>query len=327
MAEALSEHDTVYALAAAPDYLNGGRCFAARASGLYVSEDGARTWRDAYHSLQLQTPLTTAAVALSPQYRRDGLGPADGKGTLYAGALGGILRSVDGGDTWTVATLPTPPPYVISIVVSPNYEEDGLAFAGTMEDGVFRSWDRGASWAAWNFGLLDLNVYALAISPDFAHDETLYAGTESGIFRSTNGGRAWREVPFPMEYAPVLALALSPSFDVDGVIFAGTESHGVFHSDDGGATWGNVFAWEEPPAVNQLLLAADFSDSRSIIALAGLAVCHSSDGGLTWRELPIGERLDAAPTCVLTPRGHEQGAPLLIGLEDGRVLVTAISAY
>ena len=313
MAENHAERDSVYGLAATPDFLEGGRCYAARASGLYVSADGGRSWRDAYRSLALKTPLTTAAVALAPQ--------TGGEQTVFAGVLGGILRSADSGERWTTATLPSPPPYVIAIAVSPDFEQDGLVFAATIEDGVFRSWDRGASWAAWNFGLLDLNVYALEISPHFGRDQMLYAGTESGIFCSTNGGRAWREVPFPMEAAPVLSLAISPVFSTDGVLFAGTESSGLFRSDDRGASWVAVRGWEGGAPVNQLLIAESGAGGWGIVALTGSSVRHSTDGGTRWANLPITDLPDAAPTYICAPQGLATGASLLIGLEDGRVIV------
>ena len=194
--------DLVYALAASPTFADDGLCFAACLSGLRRSTDGGHTWHNAYASLALQAPLSATSVAFSPDFGEDR--------TVFAGALGGVLRSHDGGQSWVVAGLPAPPPFVTGLVVSPHFREDGLLFAGTMEDGVLRSWDRGISWAAWNFGLLDLNVLALAISPGFGEDETLFVGVESGVFRSTNGGRAWRETAFPMECAPVLSLALSP---------------------------------------------------------------------------------------------------------------------
>ncbi len=119
-----------------------------------------------------------------------------------------------------------PPPFVHSLAVSPQFAQDGVVLAGTMEDGVFRSGDRGAQWAAWNFGLLDLSVLCLSMSPAYADDETVFAGTDSGIFRSMNGGRAWRELEFPPDWAPVLSLALSPGFGADGMLFAGTEFGG-----------------------------------------------------------------------------------------------------
>ena len=56
--------DVVYSLAALPDLVPAERgvCFAARPTGLYCSQDGGRTWADAYASLELEAQLTTAAV-------------------------------------------------------------------------------------------------------------------------------------------------------------------------------------------------------------------------------------------------------------------------
>ena len=68
--EALTE-DYVYALAASPSFAQDGICFAARRSGLYRSDDGGITWRSAYGSLDLEVPLTTLAVAVSPAFESD----------------------------------------------------------------------------------------------------------------------------------------------------------------------------------------------------------------------------------------------------------------
>lgn len=106
---------------------------------------------------ELETPLTTVAVAVSPNFEADR--------SVFAGVAGGILRSIDGGHNWYIASLSSPPPFVLTLVVSPNFAHDGTLLAGTMEDGVFRWGDRGEYWAAWNFGLLDLNVLCMAISP------------------------------------------------------------------------------------------------------------------------------------------------------------------
>jgi len=180
--------EIVYDLAVSPDFEEDGLCFAARASGLYRSEDGGRSWQDAYASLELSAALTTSVVVVSPGFETDR--------SVFAGVPGGVLRSADAGQSWQVASFPPPAPFVSSLVISPNYARDGTLFVGTLEDGVFRSGDRGTHWAAWNFGLLDLNVLALGVSPDYGRDETLFAGPERGIFRRRNGGRAWREVDF-----------------------------------------------------------------------------------------------------------------------------------
>ncbi|MBM4464343.1 MAG: hypothetical protein FJ014_02045 [Chloroflexi bacterium] len=312
MAENTGTQDIVYSLAASPAFDRDGLCFAARASGLYRSEDGGLTWQDAYASLELDAALPTAAVAVSPDF------PADG--CVFAGVSGAILRSLDGGHSWFVTRLPSPPPFVLALAVSPDFAHDGTLLAGTLEDGVFRSGDRGAPWAAWNFGLLDLSVLCLAISPDFAHDETLFAGTESGIFRSTNGGRAWREVDFSTEATLVLTLALSPNYANDGVLFAGMESRGLFRSEDRGHHWARLGEFIVTEAVNGLILSPRFPAQPHVLVVQGDTLLVSRDGGHNWSPWQAGWSAHQDIASVIAPQGLDPGAPLLVGLVGGDVL-------
>jgi photosystem II stability/assembly factor-like uncharacterized protein len=313
MAEENQIQDIVYALAASPGFEQDGVCFAARPAGLFRSDDGGLTWHGAYASLELEAPLTTAAVEVSPSFESDQ--------SLFAGVAGGVLRSVDGGQSWDVVSLPSPPPFVSSLVVSPNFAHDGTVLAGTLEDGAFRSGDRGQHWAAWNFGLLDLNILAMAISPDFANDETLFVGTESGIFRSTNGGRAWREVDFSPDLAPVLSLAMSPNYAADGVLFAGTESFGLFHSDDRGRTWQRLAEKLVSDTVNTILLAPEYPAQSDVLILTSDALLISRDGGHSWSDWPeSGLATKRGLASVAAPQGLYPGSPLLVGLFDGDVL-------
>jgi photosystem II stability/assembly factor-like uncharacterized protein len=303
----------VHALATSPAFERDGVCFAARPSGLYGSHDGGQSWQSAYGSLALTAPLTTSAVAFSPSFAADQ--------TLFAGVPGAILRSGDGGRSWFVTPLPSPPPFVSSLVVSPGFVHDGIVLAGTMEDGVFRSGDRGVHWAAWNFGLLDLNVLCLAISPAFAEDETVFAGTDSGVFWSTNGGRAWREVDFSADLAPVLSLALSPSFSSLGVLFAGTESCGLHTSPDRGRSWTWLGEGVIAGAVNAILLSPEFPDRPEILVSLADALLVSRDGGQTWSDWNPEFDVRQTVTALAAPLGLGLNAPLLVGLEDGQVRV------
>jgi photosystem II stability/assembly factor-like uncharacterized protein len=312
MTEETQLEDIVYALAASPAFEQDGLCFAARPTGLYRSQDGGHTWENAYGSLELTAALTTPAVIISPAFETDH--------SVFAGVPGGVLRSADGGQTWNVAGFPSPPPFVSTLAISPNFARDGTIFAGTLEDGIFRSGDRGRTWAAWNFGLLDLNVLALATSPDYAQDETLFAGTESGIFRSANGGRAWREVNFPIDWAPVLSLALSSSYPQDGLIFAGTEAHGLFRSQDGGATWERLAEESITDAVNIILLAPEYPAQPDVLVLHEDRLLVSRDGGETWADWKTDVSIEEVVASVAAPQGLAPGVPLLIGLMDGTVL-------
>jgi photosystem II stability/assembly factor-like uncharacterized protein len=314
MADETPTEDTVFALAASPDFAADRTIYAARTSGLYRSTDGGATWQPAYGSLSLQSDLVTSAVAVSPDFVRDR--------TVFAGASGGIVCSYDAGRTWHVITLPTPPSLISCLAFSPTYADDGVAFLGTMEDGVYRSADRGQSWARWNFGLFDLRVLALAVSPDFSHDETVFAGVETGIYISKSGGRSWRPLSFPDEAAPVMCLAVAPGFAQDGIIWAGTDSAGLWASADRGKTWQRSGEETLQESVNALIISQRLSSDRQLLALAteGLFVTH--DGGESWPPLEAELLAELEPMAVIAPDGIE-GA-LLVGLADGRVIRLAV---
>jgi hypothetical protein len=312
--------DFIYALAAptTAQKAEKGSLFAARASGLYRSKDGGRTWQEAFATLfSPGQHLPASSVALSPDFDRDH--------QVFAGVPGGVVRSSDGGKTWRSAIFPPPAPVVVSLVVSPNFSQDDTLFAGTAEDGVFISTDGGRSWAAWNFGLLDANILCLAISPDFARDETLYAGATTGLFVSTNGGRAWREVELPADMAAVLSLAVSPGFAGDHTAFAGTEENGLFRGSPdlnlAGMRWEPIGAGLIEP-VNSICLAPDFPQSPELLALQGGQLCWSGDGGATFRpwERP-GLAADLEVLALAAPGGFSPQKPVLVGGVDGEVRV------
>jgi photosystem II stability/assembly factor-like uncharacterized protein len=301
--------DLVFAMAAIPGCQPGisGRVFAARNSGLYVSEDGGRSWGYALEQIGLTEPMPITCLAVTPISTE--------VGHVFAGAPGGIFRSTDSGRNWHVILLPTPPPTVSALATSPNYAEDQTLFAGTVEDGIFISRDSGRSFSTWNFGLLDLNVMSLAISPDFARDETIYAGTETGIFRSTNGGRAWRDIDVPFGYDAVLSLAITNGFSADDStrLVAGTENHGLWSSSDGGETW---LAWpvdETNEPVNAILPGPL---GLTVVTNAGLF--HSSGSGGKWKSLLPAEDQDRQPIAVLPASGQTT----LVSFADGEIALT-----
>lgn len=246
--------DYIYDIVMAPD----GSAYAARHSGLY-RHDGAE-WVYAYNNLDVEAdgPMVTTAVAIAHD------------GTIFAGGPGGILRSEDNGASWHITPLPPPASTITRLVFSPNYIEDGAAFAGSTEDGMFNTQDRGMSWARWNFGLLDLSILSIAIaSPD-----TLYAGTETGLYRSTNGGRAWRDMGFPEDLCPVLSLAVCNNGD----LLIGTEGGAIYRNGTPPIPVGTLDA-----PVNALEVLPD----GRIVALLANSVLISTDDAASWERLDL----------------------------------------
>ena len=289
--------DYNYTLAASPDLSNDGTIFAAKRSGLYRSTDYGQSWVFAYQSLGLEVALPTTALALSPNYPDDQ--------TVYAAVEGNVMRSTDGGDTWQYAELAQPAPLVSVLSITPDYPEEGLLLAGTLDDGIIRSTNHSATWHRWNFGLFDPHIYAL----NFVPDGSILAGAGSGIFRSTNGGRAWREVDFPMDLAPVISLGTT-----NEVIYAGTEQNGLHISRDGGDTWKQLASDTIQGAVIQI-----FTDHSDILVVLDDRIYFSGNEGKSWVPR-TGIAIQSAISNVAAPLGLSPEYPLWLGLSNGEII-------
>jgi photosystem II stability/assembly factor-like uncharacterized protein len=265
-----------------------------------------------YDSLNPQSPITTPSVCLSPEFFSDR--------SIFAGAIGGVLRSTNGGQDWNMVILPNPPPTITNLIISPNFKRDGVLLAGTLEDGILRSNDRGQRWAAWNFGLLDLRILSMVISPGFAEDETIYVGTELGIYRSTNGGRAWREVILPIENAVIICLAVSPAYQKDGTLLAGTESGDLVLSEDIGDTWRQLQIPTTDSPINAILLSQEFPLNPEIMILTADGIFFSENLDRAWKSRYLGVDFNMGSSCISAPLGLKEDAPVLIGLGDGTIL-------
>lgn len=298
--------DFVYALAVPAKSGQSGICFVARQSGLYFSEDEGNNWQNAYAVLNLDAPLPTTCLALSPDFERDAC--------LFAGVPGHVMRSEDGGKNWSAVALPYVSSLPTALAISPNFTKDGALLIATNEDGVLRSTDRGLSWASWNFGLLDFNVLSLAISPNFARDETAYAGTSSGLFCSHTGGKAWKELSLPVGYVPVLSLAISPDFERDGTLLVGTEADGLFLSPDRGQSWRHLGAEMIQGMVSQIVLAPGYPARNEIFVAHENTILRSDDAGETWSVL-----FEDEIACLAAFQDENGGVSLLVGLVNGLI--------
>ena len=304
--------DSVYSFAASPEFSKDKNIFAARGSGLYSSDDGGKSWQFTLESLELEASLAISCVALAPNFAE--------MPHVFAAGPGGVLRSRDGGKTWYVAMLPSPPPFITDLTVSPNYAKDGIVFATTMDDGVFRSSNRGVDWTAWNFGLFDLHLLSIAVSPNFAEDKNVFLGTESGIFHSVNGGLGWRELDFRIEHAPVLSLTCSPYFSEDNLLFAGTEGAGMFYSKDRGGSWVLAAGEEQVGSVNSILVSKDFLEEPCIVIANGESIILSRDRGQTWQPWRENQQFDDLIMSIVAPESICSGSKLLVGLANGQIL-------
>ena len=168
------------------DPADSRRLFAGTDSGVAVSTDGGRQWREA---------------GLSARAVRVLLGePA---GTLYAGTEDGLSATDDAGRTWREENLGLAARDLRALARDPR---TGTLYAGAF-GGLFRRPPGRTEWEPAAEDLPDLNIRALAVDPA----GSLYAGTAgAGVFRSDDGGRTWRAASRGLAHPVVLALLVGP---------------------------------------------------------------------------------------------------------------------
>ena len=241
------------------------------------------------------------AMAISPAYASDQ--------TLFVGTFGtGVLKSTDGGATWSIMRRGMMAQRMTALAVSPNFAADRTVYSASGGPGIFASTDGGLTWHnrnAQTFSLLD--TYALAISPNFASDRTLFAGNHmgmgsgrNGIARTTDGGLSWSNPETGLENKNVRALAISPNYATDRTVFAGTlckdfptcaDSYvtGVFKSTDGGNTWARALSGLPKKGIYALAVSPNYAADQTVFA--GMwegGVYKSTNGGASWANASSG---------------------------------------
>jgi photosystem II stability/assembly factor-like uncharacterized protein len=231
--------------------------------GVWKTIDGGANWTPI---TDFQPSLAIEALAIAPSNPDvvyAGTGEENPNAGAYFGA--GLLKSSDGGATWTVE----PGPFV--------------AASGAPTGNA-----RIASLAVHP---LDERVVVAGV------DGFGTAGIASGIYRSTDGGATWTVVK------TTAAAVLSLQFDATGsTAFASVYQGGVLKSVDGGATWSPSNGTSRPlPLTAAFRVMVSFSRSKPLVVYAALdyyppaplphqtSIYKSRDGGQNWDHLPAAD--------------------------------------
>jgi photosystem II stability/assembly factor-like uncharacterized protein len=275
----------------AVDHFDSQRIVITAGIGVYLSTDGGAHWSELLQGLDR---IAADRVLFAPSEPN----------VLYVGAVAGVIRTDDYGQTWRTADVG---PTNVTALAIDSQDSDRL-FAASLSDGVFRSADGGESWVVASDGLpvvpsspeIHLPVLSLAIHP--TQPSFVYAGTARGgsIYRSTNGGDSWSAMPLGISAHVVRAFAMDPA---DGrPLYAALEYEGLLRSTDGGDSWSHAHSGLVGSAVESLLVRP--GSAKVVVAgTVGQGIFRSTDAAATWQRTGLaGMRIDGLSSVPGAPQ-------------------------
>jgi photosystem II stability/assembly factor-like uncharacterized protein len=207
---------------------------------LFRSEDGGEHWRRlptdlGADAVRMDFPTRTIAVAIDPSQPQH----------LYVGLeVGGVIRSLDNGETWQTVNAGLAPSVgrldVHGVQVSAARPDTVFI---SVREGLFCSRDRGDHWQPLDLHRFSPITYCrdLRVAP---HDPRLLyvslgraaRSVEGALLRSHDLGETWRRVDRGLTpKSTMMAVALTAR--QPAVIYCAARDGEVFGSHDDGATW------------------------------------------------------------------------------------------
>ena len=229
--------------------------------GIYKTTDGGKSWKKVYSApAPFETRAGCGDLAIDPsdpnvlyatlyaRLRRPwvftyGAAATDGKD------IGGVLKSTDGGATWTklAGGLPTMtgriglavyaknPKTVFALVQSDAGGTSDIDDPYSKAGGVFRSDDAGATWTRQS-KLDPRPFYFSQIRVDPTNDKRVYV-LGFMLHVSDDGGKTWREDRFKNVHSDNHALAIDPRMPKRMLL--GTDG-GLYESYNGAEGWAHL---------------------------------------------------------------------------------------
>lgn len=247
---------------------------------LWRTANGGRAWR-----------LVTANY---PVRRTESLA-IDLNSRVLAAGVGGLVASVDGGQSWTSLNTGLPrfqgTVHAFGLALAPSDPRVLYVQAITVKGyaRIFASRDGGASWYAAGGSIPYCGAGVLAVHP--RQPSVVYFGCSTGVFVSRNGGQKWQATGGPLQGLAVVAIAADPARPKR--LYAAVQPlwpppyHFFWVSNDAGAHWkAGGDGLQEAEQFEQIIAIAPSPHSAGTVLVGdGIGrLLRSTDAGLTFQQ-------------------------------------------
>jgi photosystem II stability/assembly factor-like uncharacterized protein len=252
--------------------------------GVWKSTNSGATWAPKF---DFQPTLSVGDIAIDPK-KTNVLYVATsdpfGYGIPFWGGTYsvGIMKSINGGNTWTHTALNWPVSQNRTIRRLVMHPTDAKILLAATSAGLYRTADGGVTWIQ----ILPASTYDV----EFQHNNgAIVYATTNQVLKSTNAGASFN---------PLTASCTGSRYNIEiarsnpNVLYTLCTNGSVQKSTDAGATWAAVTA---PGATlygyYDNVLAVSPVDEK-MVYVAGFNIRRSTDGGSTWSAVPVAGHVD-----------------------------------
>jgi photosystem II stability/assembly factor-like uncharacterized protein len=269
----------------------------APAGGLWKTTDGGTTWSTNTDNLPV---LGISDIAINPSNPNIiYIATGDGDNTVNMGDTKsvGVLKSTDGGATWSTTGLNLSLSSKIIIrrlIINPT---NPLILIAATSNGIYRTADGGTSWTQQKTGWF-IDVEYKPSDPNYAYASTFDFNGNSQIYTSTDSGVTWNQVT---SFSGIIRIDIAVTANSPNLVDAlcvDSQSglYGLYNSKNSGATFTQYFnanctnnflnfSFDASGCGGQgfydLAYTINPSDSNEIW-MGGINTWRSIDGGSNW---------------------------------------------
>ena len=275
------------------------------AGGIWKSTDGGASWTT---NSDFLTNLGVSDIVFHPS-NPNTMYIATGDRDHNDTSTFGILKSTDGGNTWTITNfVPTAAGlsfYLIHrLIIHPS---NGDIMIASTTNGVYRTTD---GWNTWTEVLPVACLRHMQVKP--TDPDIIYGTTSSNYcgsggtaiyYRSTDNGQSWTQITLP-HTTTIKRVAIGVTDDNPNVVYFlaayndsgnSNDFYALYKSTDSGATVTEVSVTTAPVLGSQQWydwsFTVDENDENTLFA-GGVGFRKSTDGGVTWTSSGSGVHVD-----------------------------------
>lgn len=238
------------------------------AGAIYKSSDGGSTWEQKFSYFGTALYFQRRVIFVN-----ENLGYICGGSSSSADSLGYILKTTDGGETWT--QLPYNFKTQLYAIAAPS---ENVIYTSAGSSLVFKSTDGGNTWTKYTVLATSTTWWDIQFYND---NNGFVVGSSGRIYKTIDGGATWTSVTSPFGTSTIYSLAILDSL----TLVATGVSAKAYKSTDGGATWTAL-----SPGIPGSYFITRFYQNigyiGSYVSPSGY-VSKSTDYGSTWTPLPF----------------------------------------